>query len=77
MMLNEADRVKTPVGVKVTLNVQEPFAASVLGDTGQLLLSLKSPGLAPARADMLLIVKLAFPVFVRVIVWAALVAPSA
>jgi hypothetical protein len=76
VMLNEAERPKIPVGVKVTLNVQVPFAAIVLGDTGQLLLSLKSPGLEPVSAETLLIVKLALPVLVRVIVCAALGDPS-
>ena len=76
VMVNDAERPEMAVGLKVTLNVQEPLAARVLGDKGQLLLSLKSPGLAPVRAEMLLMVKLALPVFVRVIVWAALVVPS-
>jgi hypothetical protein len=61
-------RAPTAVGVKVTLIVQFPAAASVAGLTGQLFVCAKSP-----EAAMVLIVKGAFPVFVSVKGMAALV----
>jgi len=65
--VNDADRLPTAAGVNVTLTVQLFPAPRVLGDRGQVVVSPKSPGLVPVNA-MLVIVKLALPVFVRVIV---------
>jgi hypothetical protein len=62
------DPLRLPLadGVKTTVRVQEALAAKVLGDRGQVVVSLKSPPLAPVGCGMLVIVKLAFPVLVRV-----------
>jgi hypothetical protein len=62
------------LGVKVTLIVQLPFVASVLGLMGQVLVWAKSPLLVPVR-PMLLMVKGAVPLLVSVTVLAALVVP--
>jgi hypothetical protein len=59
-------------GVKVTLMVQLLPAARVLGLTGQVLVWAKSPEFVPVRL-MLLIVKAAVPLLVRVTVLALLV----
>ena len=67
-ILNEATRLPAAVGVKVTLSVQLPLAAML---PPQLLAGLveneKSPELLPVM-DMLLMVKAAVPVLVRVTV---------
>ena len=67
-----AVRVPEPVGAKVTLIVQLPFAATELP---HVLVAAKSPGLAPEKA-MPLIESAVFPVLLRVTVWAALVEPT-
>ena len=65
-------RVPVAVGVKVTLMVQEAPAASVLELLGQVLVCAKSPLLVPVR-PILLMVRAAVPLLVRVTVCAALV----
>ena len=70
-MLTEAVRAPVAVGVNVTLIVQVPFAATELP---QVLVAAKSPGSVPA-VPILVTVKLAFPVLVRVTACAALVVP--
>lgn len=70
-MLTEAARAPSAVGVNFTVIVQVALSASELP---QLFVSEKSPGLAPVRV-MLVMVKLALPVFVRIEVCAALVVP--
>ena len=72
VMFKEAVRLPAAVGVNVTLIVQLPLAASELP---HVVVSAKSPGLAPVNA-MLLMVKVAFPVLFSVTVWAALVVPT-
>ena len=67
----EAARLKMAVGVNVTLIVQVPFAAT---DPPQVLVWAKSPALVPVT-EMPVMVKLAFPMLVRVILLAALVVP--
>jgi len=69
--INEAARLPAPVGEKVTLIAQLPFAASELP---QLLVCAKSPGSAPLNATPPM-VKAVLPVLLRVTVWAALVVP--
>ena len=59
------------VGEKVTLMVQEALTARLFG---QLLVCAKSPALVPVMA-MLLIVRAAVPLLVRLTVCAALVVP--
>jgi hypothetical protein len=66
-----AVRFPAAVGVNVTLTVQLPFAANELA---HVLVSAKSPGLAPVKA-IPLIAKAAFPVLLRVKDWVALVVP--
>ena len=68
-MLTAAVRLPTAAGVNVALMVQLPFAGTELL---QLLVTAKSPGSAPV-APMLVMVKAAFPLFVRVTDCAALV----
>jgi hypothetical protein len=60
-----------PVGLKVTLMLQLALAARL---AGQVLVSAKSPALVPVT-PMLLMLRDAFPLLVRVTVWAALVVP--
>jgi hypothetical protein len=69
-----AVRLVFAVGVNVTLMLQLPFAANVLGDRGQVVVSAKSLGSVPVM-PMLAMVKLALPVLFRVMVCAALVVP--
>jgi hypothetical protein len=64
--VRDALRLPLAAGVKTTVMVQEALAASVLGDRGQVVVSLKSPAFAPVGCGMLVIVKLALPVLVRV-----------
>jgi hypothetical protein len=71
VMVKEAVRLAAAEGVNVTENVQLPPAGSELQ---QVVVSAKSPGLAPVNA-MLLMDKAAFPVLLSVTVWAALVVP--
>ena len=68
------DAVRGPnaVGVKVTLIVQLPLAASVDGDSGHVLVFEKSPAFVPVIA-MLPIVNAPGPLFVTVILCAPLV----
>jgi len=66
-----AVRLKMAAGLNVTLIVQLPFAATELP---QVLVWVKSPGLAPVTV-MFVRAKVAFPVLVRVILWAALEVP--
>ena len=73
VMVREAERLRLAEGVKVTLMVQEAPAATELP---QLLVWAKSPALVPESA-MLVIVKVTLPELARVIVCAALVAPTA
>jgi hypothetical protein len=61
-MLTEAVRLPLAVGVKVTLIVQLPPAAT---EVPQLLLWVKSPGLVPAMARPVML-KGALPVLLRV-----------
>ena len=71
VILNEAVRLPEAVGLNVTLIVQLLLAASELP---HVVVSAKSPGLAPAKA-MLLMVRAAFPVLLSVTVWAVLDVP--
>jgi hypothetical protein len=57
-----AVRLNTAVGVKTTLMVHVPFAAT---DPPQVLVWAKSPALAPVT-EIPVMVKVAFPVLVRV-----------
>jgi hypothetical protein len=70
-MFKEAVRLPAAEGVNVTLSVQLPLAASELP---HVVVSAKSPGLAPANA-MLVMDRAAFPVLFSVTVWPALVVP--
>ena len=70
--VNEAVRVPGAVGANVTLIVQLPPGATELP---QMLGSKKSPALVPATW-MLLMVKVAFPVLVRIRSWDPLVDPT-
>jgi hypothetical protein len=63
-MLIEADRLPLAVGVKVTLMVQLPPAATELP---QVLVWAKSPALVPAIATLVML-KAVFPVLLRVTV---------
>ena len=72
VMFKEAARLPEAVGVNVTLIVQLPLAASELP---HVVVSAKSPGLAPVNA-MPLMVRAAFPVLFSVKVWAVLVVPT-
>ena len=67
VMLTLALRVPVAVGVKVTLMVQVLPAARVLGLLGQVLVWAKSPAFVPA-SPMLLMVRSAVPLFLRVTV---------
>lgn len=69
VIVREAVRVPQDVGANVTLIVQVPPATMLLL---QVLVSAKSPGLAPANV-MLVMDRDAFPVLLRVTDWAALV----
>jgi hypothetical protein len=71
-MVTLALRVPVAVGVKVTLMVQEAPAANVLEPLGQVLVWAKSALLVPL-SPILLMVRAAVPLFLRVTVWAALV----
>jgi hypothetical protein len=62
-MLTEAARLPEAEGVNVTVIVQVPPLAAT--ELPQLLVSPKSPALVPVT-EMLVMVKLALPVFVRV-----------
>jgi len=73
VMVNEAVRVPLAVGLKVTLMAQLPLAATELP---QLLVWAKSPAFVPVMA-MLVRLKEAPPVLVRVTVSAALTVPTA
>jgi hypothetical protein len=72
VMVREAVRLPMAVAVNVTLRVQLPPAAS---EPPQVLVSPKSPGLAPVNA-MPLMDKATFPVLFKVTVCAALVVPT-
>jgi hypothetical protein len=61
-MLTEAVRLPMPAGVNVTFIVQLPFAAT---EPPHVLVTAKSPGSVPAVA-IPVIVRLAFPVLVRI-----------
>jgi hypothetical protein len=67
-----ATRDPAPVGVKVTLMLQLAFAASVDGDSGHVVVLAKSAAFVPVTA-MLPIVKAPGPLFVRLILCAAVV----
>ena len=73
VMLTEAVRVPAAAGVNVTLIVQLLFAATELP---QVLVWLKSLAFVPV-SEMLVMLKLAFPVFIRTTACAALVVPTA
>ncbi len=62
-----AARAFPAVGVKVTLTMQTPLAASVAGLMGQLLVCAKSPAFAPVTA-IPVIVSALDPLLVTVIV---------
>jgi hypothetical protein len=64
------------VGPKVTLMVQFAPAARVDGETGQVLVWMKSLGSVPVML-MLVIVSAVLPLLVRVIVWGELLVPCA
>jgi hypothetical protein len=68
-------RLPLAVGLKVTLIVQFDPAARVLDPLGQVLVWAKSPLLVPLKL-ILLIVRAALPLLVKVTVWAALVVPT-
>jgi hypothetical protein len=72
-MVTEAVRVPAAAGVKVTLTVQLPPNATELP---QVLVWLKSLAFVPVT-EMLVMLKVAFPVFVRTTAWAALVVATA
>lgn len=72
VMTRFAVRLEAAVGVKVTLIVQPPLAATELP---HVLVCAKSPGSAPVNA-MLVIDKLVFPVLLRVTACAELVVPT-
>lgn len=72
VMVSEAVRAEAAVGVKVTLMVQLPLAATELP---QVFVCAKSPGLAPVNV-MLLIARAVFPVLFSVTACAALVVPT-
>ena len=72
-MSTVAVRVPVAAGVNVTLIVQLPPAATELP---QVLVLLKSLAFAPVT-EMLVMLRLAFPVFVRTTAWAALVVATA
>jgi len=67
-----ADRLPAAVGAKVMLTVQVPAGAMLLPT--QVFVLVKSPGLVPVMLTALT-VKAAFPLFVIVIAWPALVVP--
>src|SRR5580700_3586459 len=67
-----AERDPAAAGVNVTLIWQVPFAAMVLGLSGQLLVAVKSAGLAPVTV-MLAMVAVPGPLLVRVVLCAELV----
>ena len=70
--LTAADSLAVVEGVKVTVIVQLPPAASVLGEAGQVLVCAKSALLVPVIV-MPLMVNAALPVFFTVKLWGALV----
>jgi len=70
--VNHAVRFPEAEGVNATEIVQEPFAATEPGASGQVVISLKSLALAPVT-EMPVMVKLVLPVLVRVTVSAVLV----
>jgi hypothetical protein len=67
-----AERLPGAAGVKVTLMVQLPFAAT---EPPQVLVCAKSPGLVPVK-PIPLMVKATLPVLLREKVWAVLVVPT-
>lgn len=69
VMLTVAERLPMPAGVNVTLMVQLAFTAT---EEAHVFVTAKSPGSAPA-VPMFVIVKAAFPVFVRITDCGALV----
>jgi hypothetical protein len=66
-MLTEAARLPEAEGVNVTVIVQVPLAATEPGERGHVVVSPKSPALVPVT-EMLVMVILPLPVFVRVMV---------
>src|SRR5580704_8305353 len=66
-----AERDPAAAGVNVTLIWQVPFAAMVLGLSGQLLVAVKSAGLAPVTV-MLAMVAVPGPLLARVVLCAEL-----
>ena len=67
-MLTEAVRLPEVEGVNVTVIVQvPPLAATEMGERGQVVVSPKSAALVPVT-EMLVMVKLPLPVFVRVMI---------
>jgi hypothetical protein len=64
------------LGLKLTLNVQDVLAASVAGESGQLLLLPKSPAFVPLSAKLEIVKGPELP-FVRVACCAVLVVPTA
>ena len=74
-MTTEAVRLPTADGVNLTVIVQEPPAATELGERGQVVVSPKSPGLVPV-IWMLATLRFAFPILFRVMVCAALGVPT-
>jgi hypothetical protein len=68
-------RTPTAVGVNLTVMAHVPFAASVAGLTGHVLVCPKSPGFTPL-IPMLLIVSGTLPLLVSVTTCPALVVPT-
>jgi hypothetical protein len=71
-IITVAVRLPTPAGVKVTLIEHSAPAAT---EVPQVFVSGKSPGLAPDTV-MLVMLKAALPLFVRVTVWAEVLVPT-
>lgn len=72
VMLSEAVRLPSPFAVKVTLTVQFPPGATELP---QLLLWAKLAALVPVIASLAML-KVALPMFLKVMVCATLVVPT-
>lgn len=75
VMDTEAAREPAAVGLKVMLIEQFAAAAKVLGESGQVVVSVKSPGFAPARPKVEM-VSGPVPVLVRVTDCVPLLVPT-
>ena len=74
VIMTEAVRVPVAVGVNVTLIVQLAWAPTL---PPQVLVSAKSPGFAPLRLMLVIVIACTASLLVNVTVWAALVDPTA